>query len=117
MSCLSELLEMYRGKSYICPEDETKSFLCSCFLLGSLSKGMQSAGTFDPRPEVPFQGISFDSVCSALRGIEQVPWYAERSRYSDPHSCNINEIVKATLKTARDGTTGLSLHDFKRVYV
>ncbi|KAF2710592.1 hypothetical protein K504DRAFT_490682, partial [Pleomassaria siparia CBS 279.74] len=47
-------LDEYRNPKYTCAQNSNRSFECGCMFLGALTKHMDSANVFSPRPKIPF---------------------------------------------------------------
>lgn len=99
---LHALLDKYRSADYTCPRDESDSFMCGAFLLGALTKGMDSLRLLSPRPEVPFSGLSLLHLCGKIRALESPEWVNyTRSRYRESHGCTLHEVTETLVHSAR----------------
>jgi hypothetical protein len=84
---LHSQLDKYRSASYECPMNGSQSFSCGSFMLGSLTKEMESSDLLKPRPEVSFSDLSFYGVCKKVRAFKSPTWVLPDSNgyYSQQH--------------------------------
>jgi hypothetical protein len=108
---LHKLLDTYRSADYACPYANEQSFQCGSFLLGALTKEMDAMGLLKPRPEVPFQGLSFQGVCGKLQAMRDLPWYSDRRSY---HPCTLQIAVNPIIQEASVGLQGLDIVTLKK---
>jgi hypothetical protein len=113
MRGLHELLDRYRSGTYECDPNRDDSFQCGSFLLGALTKGMDSLKLLTPRPEVPFECLSFKGLCKNIRTMKSPAWLSNNSghdeyggfgsRHPKTHPCTlktaIDELVEAASAT------------------
>lgn len=121
ISTLHSWLEKFRATSYSCPSGSQYSFACSCMLLGALTKELDRIQCTNPRPEVPFAGISFEQLITDVTSMTSPPWPSDtiHRRYYDggyytPHECNFeNNIIRDTNELSRKliGLDLLKFHD------
>jgi len=109
---LYKRLEMYRSTDYTCrySGDSHMSFQCGSVLLGSLMKELYRLGLDQPRPEIPFSGLSFSVLCGQVQNMKSTEWYHARNDY---HPCNLKTAL-GDLTTDVSGTIiDLSLEELK----
>jgi hypothetical protein len=108
-------LRKFRDASYSCPQGSQFNFTCSSVLLGGLTKEMDRAQCWFPRPEVPFHQLSLNGLHSGVYDLEEPKWFPEHSRgYSySQHSCSFRTTVKYDANGVVERLTGLNLGDFK----
>jgi hypothetical protein len=106
---LHALLKDYRSATYVCPTRGSGcSFACGSFLLGALSKGMDAMGLLYPRPEVPFEHVSFNKLCDDVQNMHSPSW---REYYSKgAHGCTLNTAMTALITDASAAVTGLDIN-------
>lgn len=114
------LLERYRSKDFVCPIGAANSFACGSFLLGALSKELDKHTLFLPRPEVPFNDLSFDDICGNLRAIESPAWATPNNNngyygYSK-HGCNLSTAMQKIIADAGVAVVGLELEKMKNSF-
>jgi hypothetical protein len=80
-------------------------------LLGGLTKEMDRAQCWCPRPGVPFQQLSFNGLHIAVNALEEPRWF-QASSYSQ-HPCGFNDTVKKDAEEIADKLAGLNLWDYK----
>lgn len=113
MEGLHQRLEMYRRADYVCPRDSQMSFQCGSFLLGGLMRELSRLGFYQPRPEIPFPGLSFITICEQVRAMRSLRWYSVyKSR--DSHPCILSASMATLIKDVSDAVGGLNLGDLKR---
>lgn len=120
---LHKLLDKYRSSSYTCPQDTTLSDLCGSFKLGALTRDLDGWSLLSPRPEMPFDGMSFNELCSKALGTKFRKWQADlstKSPYNSPakpsgaktggslHNCSLATDVAAVVNRASAKVVGLS---------
>jgi hypothetical protein len=114
MEGLHQRLEMYRRADYICPRDSQMSFQCGSFLLGGLMRELSRLGFYQPRPEIPFPGLSFITLCGQVRDMRSPRWYSSGYNSRGSHPCVLSESMAALIKDVSDGVGGLNVGDLKR---
>lgn len=108
MSGLTTQLDIHRSATYTFPKNSNYSFLCGSMLLGTLTKRLDEATLFSPRPEIPFLGKRFDALCVQIVLMQSEMWLQDRHHR---RRCNIHTALKFTIDSAFDNTGGLELRD------
>ncbi|KAF2117932.1 hypothetical protein BDV96DRAFT_644269 [Lophiotrema nucula] len=119
MSGLDEWLDIYRSETYSCSDDKRRSSECGSILLGSLDRQIRAKGLSSPRPEVPFDGLSFEDVCCKVCSLKSPEWYDSSNRnhgYYNPiaHPCGFKTSVHSMADNVAATTKGLSIDSFSR---
>lgn len=114
VSKLHDKLDEYHSSNYSCPQNSSYSFLCGSFMLGALTKEMDSISLFSPRPEIPFYGLSFGKICEQVRKFNSPAWHhSNSSGYSSyKHPCNLTNTVSSIVDDVVRGIEGLDLKTF-----
>ncbi|KAF1833346.1 hypothetical protein BDW02DRAFT_500813, partial [Decorospora gaudefroyi] len=102
---LHGLLEKYRSATYECPWNSGLSFECGYFFLGALTKEMHAMALFDPRPEIPFPGLSFNQICTRFQKIKTLRWIPEGGSYY--HECTLDAVMASMVAEGSTATAGL----------
>ncbi|KAF1960015.1 hypothetical protein CC80DRAFT_438439 [Byssothecium circinans] len=105
----------YRRDGYSCPQGSDNNFMCSSVLLGALTKEMDRMGYLSPRPEVPFNGLSFERLCTEVGEMRTPIWhYKPANRCSDyySHSCSFSGKIQSSIEMITGKGVGLDLHTF-----
>jgi hypothetical protein len=115
VSSLHEWLNKFRGNSYMCQQGTNYNFACSSMLLGALTKELDRISCLDPRPEVPFQQLSFEELCANVLKITTPTWSLgnQNGYYYQHHGCSFDTTVKDEVKKISNKLAGLNLSDFK----
>lgn len=69
-------------------------------------------GRLSPRPSAPFQGFSFDALCSEVSAMRSPTWIDSRhGGYfdGDEHPCSFHETVERGINEIKFQVTGLEL--------
>lgn len=77
---------------------------------------MRAIKLISPRPEIPFQDMSFDKLCANVRKMKSPTWHEEYSRnygYYNDESCNLKTAVTAVVENIDSTVTGLDLVSLK----
>ncbi|KAF2635892.1 hypothetical protein P280DRAFT_410777 [Massarina eburnea CBS 473.64] len=114
ISDLHHWLDVYGAENYKCQYSLSSSFECSSILLGALTKEMRRS-SLSPRPEVPFDGLSFEQLLIAIEGLKSPAWSKSvgRGYYGDTHNCNFSASIKKNMEDARSTITGLDMSEFE----
>jgi len=89
--------------------DPPCSFNCAAFQFGLLAKGLHTLGLYDPQPQAPFLGYSFDAIQAVVENLH-APRYTSEPEYSDGRhrqECNLTDKIKPIFQRLRDGIQGL----------
>lgn len=117
ISALHSWLDKFRATSYSCPSGSRHSFACSSMLLGALTKELDRIRCTNPRPEVPFEGISFDQLITDVAGMHAPAW-SQRNASGGYHSetshrCSFQQTVIHEAQEISAKVIGLHLSKFK----
>jgi hypothetical protein len=111
---LHQHLEMYRRDDYVCSRDSQMSSQCGSFLLGGLMRELSRLGFYQPRPEIPFPGLSFIALCGQVRAMRSPRWYSTGHKSRDSHPCILSASMATLIKDVSDAVGGLNLRDLKQ---
>ncbi|KAG9253428.1 uncharacterized protein F5Z01DRAFT_623717 [Emericellopsis atlantica] len=97
--------------------DPPCSYNCAAFQFGLLAKGLHTLGLYDPQPQAPFHGFSFDAFQAAVEKIHAPRYTGEPgpgpgSALFDGgrhrQECNLTNKIKPIFQRLRDGIQGLN---------
>ncbi|KAF2690671.1 hypothetical protein K458DRAFT_354854 [Lentithecium fluviatile CBS 122367] len=108
-------LDKFRGNSHACVRGSQYKFACSSMLLGALTKEMDCIGCWAPRPEIPFEQMSFDELYKGIQAMKSPVWSpsGDRYNYGSGHPCGFQNTVKNEVNQIERELAGLNLGDFK----
>jgi hypothetical protein len=113
---IHKLLDKYRNSAYTYLQDSTLSDFCDSLMLGALTRHLDGWSLLSPRPEVPFDGMSFYELCTKARNKKFRKWQADpNSSYSPGRSggalqnCSSDIDVAKIVSQATAKVAGLSL--------
>jgi hypothetical protein len=110
---LHKLLDNYRSSAYTCPQESTLSDLCGSFMLGALTRKLEGWSLLSPRPEIPFDSMSFYELCSKAKSTKPLYWYTQSrsygNSYGNRHNCNLATDVLNVVDQVSAQVAGLSL--------
>lgn len=119
-TCLHGWVNKFKDEAYLCPQGTEHSFSCGSILLGALLKELNRIECLNPRPEVPFEGFSFEDLCEKAYAISSPKWTGLHScrNYctSVLHSCSFDRTVLQDARSFDSEVRGLSLREFKDRY-
>jgi hypothetical protein len=75
-------------------------------------KALSRLGLYQPRPEVPFPGLGFVTLCDQVRDMSSPSWYPQQS-YNYAHPCNLNAATATLITDLSSTVRGLNLGDLK----
>ena len=73
-------MDGYRSAEYKCPSDEKLSFNCGSMLLGGLSRELQRLKILSPRPETPFNGMSYEVLQAKDSMVCSPVWHSNDNK-------------------------------------
>ena len=113
---LHDLLDNYRSSSYVCPRNKDLSFPCGSFLLGALTKELNEWSLLHPRPQLPFEDLSFNGICAKLRKVKSPSWSSGNryGGYNYCHDCELHTAMQSLVEQATSKAVGLSSAEIRR---